>query len=172
MIYTHTHHNCLYSGLLFSWSSVLSKSLLFSDVEHCIFCWWPLKHQRCILFWNLKKEKLFYSGLSTHVCVPAWYTDSQICKHYKCPANMHAYWYTYTYIASTDKYTCTFPTVRSSFSWETSSLSWYTSHNGFLTQHLLGDIWEKVLTDLKWIIMSPTSLRSPFLFMVAYTLKL
>lgn len=81
-------------------------------------------------FWNLKKEILYYSGLCVRVCEPAWSSHSQICKHYKCPANVHAYWIThiYTYIASTGKYTCTFPTVISSFSRETSSLSWYTSH--------------------------------------------
>lgn len=75
--------------------------------------------------------------LSVCVCEPACSTDSQICKHSNVPqtcmhtdAHRHTHIQTCThiYIASPNRYTCTFPTVISSVSRETSSLSWYTSH--------------------------------------------
>lgn len=68
----------------------------------CVCLW------ACVLHW--------LSNLQTLLNSP------QTCVH--CDALTH----TRIYIASPDRYTCTFPTVISSVSRETSSLSWYTSH--------------------------------------------
>lgn len=123
--------------------------------------------------WNLKQEKWYHRGSEfLSVCELSCSTDSQICKHSNALQTcMHTDVQTRTHV-------CIYR-----LNWQSllpyplspgRRARWHGTlpTNGFLTRRLLGDIWEKALTDLKRIIMSPTSLQSPFLFMVAYTLKL
>lgn len=133
-----THYNCLFLGLLFSWFSVLSKSLLSvlfhrpQEVEHCILLQLTFKTPE-IRSWNLKKGEmvsLWFVCLCVFVSLRAPLTlkfaNTELPHKHACIL-MHTHTHTRIYIASPDRYTVTFPTVTSSVSRETSSLSWYTS---------------------------------------------